>query len=387
MAQFYSSDASSFDDVAQRVADVLGRIAPTVERKRAQVSAIDATLEREQEILYSEGGDASRATSLHKQRANLHKHVAALDEHAQSLADCRDLFVLAFNDDDDVAEDCRRQVGTLFDSVSALEVETLLSRSIDANGAYLHISAGSGGTDSCDFAAMLVRMWTRWSNSRGFNVSEISSTSGGDSVGFRRISLRVDGCFAYGLLSGEEGVHRLVRISPFDSGGRRHTSFARLQVDPVDPPTDAAQDLIPTSDLRVDTFRASGSGGQHVNKTDSAVRIVHLPTGITVSCQSSRSQHRNRAEALRMLNSRMRQRGLASTKRELKEKWESLGGNDFGGEHRRSYVLHPSMAVKDRLSGVDVTGNGAVSACLDGDIDVFINAAISLRGGQRSDVV
>jgi len=260
----------------------------------------------------------------------------------------------------------------LRDRTAKMELETLLSGEADGNGCYVEINAGAGGTESQDWAEMLLRMYQRWAESHDCTV-EIIEISAGEEAGIKSGTIKVIGENAYGWLKTESGVHRLVRISPYDSAARRHTSFASAWVYPV---IDDSIDIeIVDKDLRVDTYRASGAGGQHINKTDSAVRITHLPTGIVVQCQSDRSQHKNRAAAHRMLRSRLYE--LELQKREEKAQEQQAGKTDIGWGHQiRSYVLHPYQMVKDLRTNVETSNTSAV---LDGDIDGFLSAALAAR--------
>jgi peptide chain release factor 2 len=261
------------------------------------------------------------------------------------------------------------------------EIETLLSGEADANDAFLEIHAGAGGTESQDWARMLSRMYIRWAEQHNYRI-EVIDEHEGEEAGVKSITLKMSGENAYGWLKTESGVHRLVRISPFDSNARRHTSFASVWVYPVVDDTIAIE--IPDKDVRIDTFRSSGAGGQHVNTTDSAVRITHIPTGIVVACQSERSQHKNRATAWAMLRARLYEM-------ELQKKQEKLDvanaqKADIGWGHQiRSYVLQPYQLVKDLRTGAQSTNPAAV---LDGDIDAFINASLSQRvhGGTATNV-
>ncbi len=259
------------------------------------------------------------------------------------------------------------------------EIESLLSGEADANDAYLEVNAGAGGTEAQDWAEMLARMYTRWAEQHGYKM-QLMEQSEGEQAGIKSATFQVSGPNAYGWLKTEGGVHRLVRISPFDSAARRQTSFASVWVYPV--VDDTIEIEIDPSDLKVDTFRASGAGGQHVNKTESAIRITHIPTGIIVACQTDRSQHRNRATAMAMLKARMYEAELQ--KREAASAVTEAGKTDIGWGHQiRSYVLAPYQMVKDLRTGVE-TGNPA--AVLDGGLDDFMAAALAARvGGTRSE--
>jgi len=269
-----------------------------------------------------------------------------------------------------------RELEELRRGVDALELRTALSGPDDHRGAYFQIQAGAGGTESCDWAEMLLRMYTRYFERAGYRA-RMEELTPNEAAGLKSVTLSVEGEFVYGHLKGETGVHRLVRISPFDAGGRRHTSFAAVDVTPL-----FEEDIeveLRDEDLRVDTYRSSGPGGQHVNKTDSAVRITHLPTGLVVQCQSDRSQHRNRATALRMLKAKLYQfkkaEREAAISRASGEKGQIAWGNQI-----RSYVLQPYTLVKDHRAGLEV---GDVQAVLDGELAPFIRAHLrqQLRAG------
>ncbi len=261
-------------------------------------------------------------------------------------------------------------VDTLAHDISSLETQSLFSGPYDENDAIVELHAGAGGTDAQDWTEMLLRMYSRWAERRGFGV-EIDEATEGQEAGLLSATFIVKGRFAYGWLSAERGVHRLVRISPFDSQARRQTSFASLDVTPL-LSDNAAEVEIDEKDLRVDTYRSSGAGGQHVNKTDSAIRITHLPTGIVVSCQNERSQHQNRARAMQILEAKLAERARAERQAEM----NALSGNradNAWGSQIRSYVQAPYQLVKDHRSDFE-TGN--VEAVLDGDIDGFMEAEL-----------
>ena len=252
------------------------------------------------------------------------------------------------------------------------ELESLLSGEADANDCYLEVHAGAGGTEAQDWAEMLLRMYVRWADARGYKVEWLEE-SGGEEAGLKSATVTICGPDAYGWLKTESGVHRLVRISPFDSNARRHTSFASVWVYPV--VDDKIEVEINDKDLRIDTYRSSGAGGQHVNKTDSAVRITHMPSGIVVQCQSERSQHQNRAHAFAMLRARLYEAELQ--RREAMTEAMNATKTDIGWGHQiRSYVLQPYQMVKDLRTGVETGNTGAV---LDGDIDRFLAAALAAR--------
>ena len=252
------------------------------------------------------------------------------------------------------------------------ELEALLSGDADKNDCFVEIHPGAGGTEAQDWAEMLVRMYTRWANSRGMKVEFIEEQAG-DEAGIKSATFKVKGHNAFGWLKTESGVHRLVRISPFDSNARRHTSFSSVWVYPeID---DTIEIDVNESDCRIDTYRASGAGGQHVNKTDSAVRITHIPTGIVVQCQNDRSQHKNRSQAWDMLRARLYERELQAREAEAQAQAESK--SEIGWGHQiRSYVLQPYQLVKDLRTGIETSDTGGV---LDGDLDAFMAAALSQK--------
>ena len=268
------------------------------------------------------------------------------------------------------------QLNELVKKCDKLQLESLLSGEADANNCYIEIHAGAGGTEAQDWALMLQRMYSRWSEKRGFKISYVEESSG-DEAGIKSCTLLIEGFNAYGWSKTESGVHRLVRISPFDSSSRRHTSFASIWVYPeIDDKIDIA---IEDKDLRVDTYRASGAGGQHVNKTDSAIRITHIPTNTVVQCQNDRSQHRNRAQAMSMLKAKLYE--IELKRREDVNNKNAIDKGEIGwGSQIRSYVLHPYQMVKDLRTSVEV---GNTQSVLDGDIDVFIESALALKVGMK----
>jgi peptide chain release factor 2 len=283
--------------------------------------------------------------------------------------------------DETVVKEAEQALENLSRELQKRQLEALLSGEADANDTYLEIHAGAGGTESQDWAQMLMRMYMRWAEARGYKV-EVIGTSPGEEAGIKSATLLIKGPNAYGWLKTESGVHRLVRISPFDSNARRHTSFASAGVFPV--VDDTIEIEIDDKDVRIDTYRASGAGGQHVNTTDSAVRITHLPTGIVVQCQNERSQHKNRATAWAMLRARLYEAELQ--RREEEAQAEADAKTEIGWGHQiRSYVLQPYQMVKDLRTGTESSNPSAV---LDGDIDAFIEAALAQRvhGGDKAEV-
>lgn len=288
-----------------------------------------------------------------------------------SLADLTELAEMAeAENDEELISDIMLQLDELKEKARRGELEALLSGEVDANDAYLEVHAGSGGTEAQDWAEMLLRMYTRWAEAHKYKVSYEEETEG-DVAGIKSVTIRISGHNAYGWLKSETGVHRLVRISPFDSAGRRHTSFASVGVYPVI--DDKIEIEINEADCRIDTYRASGAGGQHINKTDSAVRITHIPTNIVVQCQSQRSQFQNRETAWNMLKARLYEIELKKREDEAQGLRDSQGDNGWGYQIR-SYVLQPYKMVKDLRTEAETSDTRAV---LDGDIDIFLSAALA----------
>ena len=302
--------------------------------------------------------------------------MATIDELDQGLADSRDLLELAeMEEDEATVEEVRKELGGLQGALEKLEFRRMFSGEMDENNAYLDIQSGSGGTEAQDWANILLRMYLRWAESHGFKT-EIIEISAGEVAGIKSASLHIQGDHAFGWLRTETGVHRLVRKSPFDSGGRRHTSFASVFLSPeID---DSFEVEINPSDLRVDTYRSSGAGGQHVNKTDSAVRLTHIPTGLVVACQQERSQHKNKSKALKVLQSRLYELERQKQAEARQELAGEKGEINFGSQIR-SYVLQPYQMVKDLRTGHEVSQPQAV---LDGDLDGFIEAFLLLQANQ-----
>ncbi|HEB57296.1 MAG TPA: peptide chain release factor 2 [Gammaproteobacteria bacterium] len=316
--------------------------------------------------------DPKRAQELGRERAQLEQVVNTVVRLEDTLADAGELLQMAAEENDEdavksVCEDLQQQETEL----AKLEFQRMFSGEMDANNAFLDIQAGSGGTEAQDWANMLLRMYLRWGERRGFKT-ELVEVSDGEVAGIKSATIQYTGDYAYGWLRTETGVHRLVRKSPFDSGNRRHTSFASVFVSPeVD---DNIEIEINTADLRIDTYRASGAGGQHVNKTDSAIRLTHIPSGIVVQCQSGRSQHQNKDNAMKQLKAKLYEMELQKQNAEKMALEETK--SDIGwGSQIRSYVLDQSR-IKDLRTGVESSNTQAV---LDGDIDAFIEA--SLKAG------
>lgn len=312
-----------------------------------------------------------------KEREVLNTSINRIRSYEQRLKDAVEMIHLAEMEDmPEFAEEGEKSILELEKECARLQLETLLSGEADTNNAFIEINAGAGGTEAQDWTAILARMYSRWAESKKYKL-EIIDENPGEEAGTKSITFKVSGHQAYGWLKTESGVHRLVRISPFDSNARRHTSFASVWVYPeVDESIDV---VVEEKDLRIDTYRASGAGGQHVNKTESAIRITHLPTGIVVQCQNDRSQHRNRAQAYAMLKARLYE--LELRKKEEAAQASSASKTDIGWGHQiRSYVLQPYQMVKDARTGVE---KGNAQGVLDGDLDDFLEASLAHRIGAK----
>ena len=316
-----------------------------------------------------------------RQRDELDAQVGAVKSFAQQLSDNVELVALGEAEGDaEIVKEAEGAIEELQQTASRLQVETLLSGEADHNDCYLEIHAGAGGTESQDWASMLLRMYTRWAERRKFKVDTMEIHPG-EEAGIKSATIQIKGHNAYGWLKTEAGVHRLVRISPYDSAARRHTSFSSAWVYPV--VDDTINIEINEADLKVDTYRSSGAGGQHVNTTDSAIRITHVPTGIVVACQQERSQHKNRATAMQMLKARLYEQELE--KREAAANAEAASKTEIGWGHQiRSYVLQPYQMVKDLRTGYETSNTGAV---LDGDLDGFMEASLAARVSGYADTV
>ncbi len=319
--------------------------------------------------------DSDRAAKTSAEHARTSRKLETLRGVLADAEDLAGLIELA-EEDASMAEELDAQIASIEERLGALEEERLFSGRYDAGDALVTVNAGAGGTDAQDWAEMVLRMEMRWAEKRGFSV-ELLEASPGEEAGIKSATFRVAGENAYGLYVAERGVHRLVRLSPFDSANRRQTSFAGVEVAPV--VEDAAEVVIEDDDLQVDTYRASGAGGQHVNKTDSAVRITHRPSGIVVQCQNERSQSANRATAMGMLRSKLAELEERKRQEEIaREKGEAQDVN-FGSQIR-SYVLHPYTMVKDHRTNVEV---GNAQGVLDGDLDAFVRAELLRSAGER----
>jgi peptide chain release factor 2 len=319
--------------------------------------------------------DPEKSQKVMRERKRLEDALATDGDLARRTEDISAYFELA-REGENVSEDLKRELDSLRETVERLETETLLSGETDHNNAIVTIHPGAGGTESQDWAEMLMRMYLRWCERHRFETV-LNDHQPGEEAGIKSATFSVGGEFAYGLLSGEIGVHRLVRISPFDQAKRRHTSFASVFVSPeID---ESIEIVVKPEDVRVDTYRSGGAGGQHVNTTDSAVRIVHIPTGIVVSCQNERSQHKNRERGFKILRSKLYEYELEK-KRETSRKIEdSKLDIDFGSQIR-SYVLQPYRMVKDHRTKFEV---GDVDRVLDGDIEGFIRAYLLMRRAEQ----
>ncbi|KMY67050.1 peptide chain release factor 2 [Desulfocarbo indianensis] len=319
--------------------------------------------------------DSAKAVS--KERTELEQSLAGHEQMQSKLEDAEVLLELALEEDDRAtAKEVQHSLAALEDGVAQLETARLLGGPDDGRGAILAINAGAGGTDAQDWAEMLLRLYIRFAERRGFEVRQLDLQEG-DEAGIKSATLEINGFQAYGLLKGESGIHRLVRISPFDASHRRHTAFASVYVSPqVDEDIEIE---VNDADLRIDVFRASGAGGQHVNKTSSAVRMTHIPTGVVVSCQNEKSQHRNKEIALKVLKARLYEMELAKREEE-KQKVHDSHQEIAWGSQIRSYVLAPYRLVKDHRTGVEM---GNVDAVLDGDLESFVQGYLVWRAGIR----
>jgi peptide chain release factor 2 len=351
-----------------RLAEVRGRIDEMIahqDMERLDETLADLNLQMESEGFWD---DPDAAQVVSRRRSELEKRIERWNALRAALEEVEVLIELAEEEDaEDLADEIDQKLSALADTVEARQVEMLLSGEADHYDAIVTIHPGAGGTESADWAGMLLRMYTRWAEQSGFGVTTIDLQPG-EEAGIKSVTFLVSGEYAYGYLRAEAGVHRLVRISPFDAAKRRHTSFASVFVSP-DLPDDVEVE-IDEKDLRLDVYRASGAGGQHVNKTSSAVRITHMPTGIVVQCQNERSQHQNKEQALKVLRGRLYEL-------ELEKRDEKMGElvaekRDIAwGSQIRSYVFHPYQMVKDHRTGHE-TGN--LQAVMDGDLGPFIRA-------------
>lgn len=323
--------------------------------------------------------DPKNAQEVMRERQALEDSFKQIVQFETSISDGVEMIELAeLEDDQDMIAEIQAGLETTKKLAEKAQLSTLLSGEVDANSTYLEIHAGAGGTESCDWASMLFRMYVRWAEKRGYKVDTIEYQAG-DEAGIKSVTIHIQGLNAHGWLKTESGVHRLVRISPFDSNAKRHTSFSSVWVYPeID---DTIEIDVADKDVRIDTYRASGAGGQHVNKTDSAVRITHLETNIVVQCQNDRSQHKNRATAWNMLRARLYEHEMKIREADAAE--ENASKSEIGWGHQiRSYVLQPYQMVKDARTQVESSNPSAV---LDGDIDLFLEASLASKISNDDD--
>ena len=313
--------------------------------------------------------DQKKAQSIIKEKNILENRLNSFSILKKEYDELNELIKITNEDDKKLISEINKNTNQLIKKVRKKEFESFLSGEADSNSCFLEIHSGAGGVEAQDWAEMIVRMYTRWCEKKKFNF-EILEENSGDGPGIKSLTMKIDGDYAYGWLKKESGIHRLVRISPFDSNSRRHTSFASVWIYPI---TDEKIEVnINEKDLRIDTYRASGAGGQHVNKTDSAVRITHLPTNIVVQCQNNRSQHKNKATALSMLKARIYEMELQ--KKESEQQSKNQSKSEIGwGRQIRSYIMHPYKMVKDLRNNTEISNCNSV---LDGNIDIFLEAAL-----------
>ena len=313
--------------------------------------------------------DQESAQSIIKEKNILENRLNSFLALEKEYDELNELIKITNEDDEKLISEINKNTNQLIKKVRKKEFESFLSGEVDSNSCFLEVHSGAGGVEAQDWAEMLVRMYTRWCEKKKFNF-EILEENSGDEAGIKSLTMKIDGDYAYGRLKKESGIHRLVRISPFDSNSRRHTSFASVWIYPfIDEKIEVNMN---EKDLRIDTYRASGAGGQHVNKTDSAVRITHLPTKIVVQCQNNRSQHKNKATALSMLKARLYEMELQ--KKESEQQSKNQNKSEIGwGRQIRSYIMHPYKMVKDLRNNTETSNCNSV---LDGNIDFFLEAAL-----------
>ncbi len=358
-------DNYEYTELLKSVKLKMDNITDVVEPEKLQkrLSEIEA-LENNQEFW----SDATRAAKIQKEKTQLQRKLDKYSIANDAVSDALELYEMAKEENDEESlQALYDDAPALEEQIRAMEIEVLLSGESDANNAIVSIHPGAGGTESQDWAAMLLRMYKRWAERRGFSV-EILDYQAGEEAGIKDVSFIVKGENAYGYLKVENGIHRLVRISPFDSNAKRHTSFSSVMVSPeIDDDIDI---VIEDKDIRIDTYRASGAGGQHVNKTESAIRITHIETGVVVQCQNDRSQHKNKATAMKMLKSRLYELELEAQKAQK----DGITKSEIGWGHQiRSYVMQPYQQVKDTRSNEALSN---ISAILDGDIDKMIEGVL-----------
>ncbi len=354
-------DNYEYKELLKNIAAKMQNITSVVEpdKLQAKVTEIE-TLENDQEFW----SDAANAAKVQKEKTQCLRKLAKYNTAFNAVNDAHELYEMALEEGDEESLSALfDDAPKLEDEIRSMEIEVLLSGEIDANNAILSIHPGAGGTESQDWAEILLRMYKRWAERRGFGI-ELLDYQNGEEAGIKDASILIKGENAYGYLKVENGIHRLVRISPFDSNAKRHTSFTSVMVSPeID---DDINIVIEDKDIRVDTYRASGAGGQHVNKTESAIRITHIETGVVVQCQNDRSQHKNRATAMKMLKSRLYELELEAQK----AKEDGVAKSEIGWGHQiRSYVMQPYQQIKDSRSNVAYSN---ITAILDGDLDKVI---------------
>ncbi|PLR82566.1 peptide chain release factor 2 [Bacillus canaveralius] len=357
---------NELEKTAKKLADFRGSL--DLENKEARIAELD-------EVMLQPGfwDDQQKAQTVINEGNALKELVNEFKSLYETYENLELTYELVREEpDEELQEELSSEMIELRDRLNDFELQLLLSEEYDKNNAILELHPGAGGTESQDWGSMLLRMYTRWAEKKGFKVETLDYLPG-DEAGIKSVTLAIKGHNAYGYLKAEKGVHRLVRISPFDSSGRRHTSFASCEVMPEF--NDEIEIDIRTEDLKIDTYRASGAGGQHINTTDSAVRITHLPTGVVVTCQTERSQIKNREHAMKMLKAKLYQRKIEEQEQELAEirgEQKEIGW----GSQIRSYVFHPYSMVKDHRTNTEV---GNIQAVMDGELDVFINAYLRSR--------
>jgi len=358
-------DNYEYTELLKNITIKIGNITGVVEPGKIEIRLKEIEeLENEQEFW----NDASHAAKIQKEKTQIQRKLDKYNLANNSVTDAVELYEMAKEENDEESiQSLYDDAPTLENQIRAMEIEVLLSGESDSNNAILSIHPGAGGTESQDWAEMLLRMYKRWAERRGFSV-EILDYQKGDEAGIKDVSVIIKGENAYGYLKVENGIHRLVRISPFDSNAKRHTSFSSVMVSPeID---DDINIVIEDKDIRIDTYRASGAGGQHVNKTESAIRLTHIETGVVVQCQNDRSQHKNKATAMKMLKSRLYELELEAQKAEQ----DGTPKSEIGWGHQiRSYVMQPYQQVKDTRSNEALSN---ISGILDGDIDAMIEGVL-----------
>ena len=356
----------------------LNRVSPTcggifdIDAKQAQIAQLSSDMSRQD--FWS---DEQRSTSVVKQLKTLKSTVEPWQAASRKHDEFKELALVLSEDEQDMVAEVAAGVSSLQKDVEQLEFKTLLSGEVDPNSAILSINSGAGGTESCDWAGMLMRMYVRWAEDKGYTVKTLDILPA-DEAGIKNVTFLIEGDYAYGYLKAERGVHRLVRISPFDSNKRRHTSFASVDVMPE--LGDTVEVTIDENDLTYETFRASSAGGQHMQKTDSAVRIIHKPSGIVVQCQNERSQFQNKQSALKVLKARLYEAELERKEQEMKKHSADKKRIEWGSQIR-SYVMQPYTLVKDHRTDME-TGN--VNAVMDGALDDFITAYLKQQAQGRT---